>query len=299
MSKTASSMEEIDSFLAWMHGRYKPATRTVYESILKDAEEKRQLLKIGAPIGSLNAVELGKIQAAVQAESEKKWILATSVLKTFYKWRGRQDLWATLTPQKYSVTVREPVWLEEKAVSRIIDAAEGAQNRAMLQTAYDLALRCGEVCLMDKAWINWKAKTALVKREKSHREILTEHLLPVQEKTLMMLQLYLKERGEDEEPALFIREGRGRGGKERHRIDSQTVQVVFNKALEAARIPREKAGRRVTFHSLRHSRLTHMALEGLRTGNPDLSIVPLAKFAGHRRTDTTLIYLHLAGEALR
>jgi integrase len=288
------AVEAVDkeSFLRWMEGRYKPTTINYYRSLLEDVDEKRVSLDIERPLSGLTVDDLSRIQSLVESEGRKKWIVATSVLKSFYWFRGRDDLARLLTPRKYDVEVREPLWLEERVVNRIIESAPTNQDRAMLQVAYDLALRCSEVTLMDKAFINWKERTSVVLREKSHREMYSRSVLPISEKSLTLLRLYLNERGEDDEPALFVRKG-GKESRGLHRIDSQSVQLALKRAMENAGVKPVKDGRKITFHAFaRHSRLTHMAMERK-------DIIDIAKFAGHRRTDTTLMYIHLAGEALR
>jgi len=60
-------------------------------------------------------------------------------------------------------------------------------------------------------------------------------------------------------------------------------------------LPTGKEG--YTFHSLRHSRITHIAIKQLREkGFAD--VASLAKFAGHLKTETTLMYIHLASKYL-
>ena len=67
----------------------------------------------------------------------------------------------------------------------------------------------------------------------------------------------------------------------------------FKKRLKMCELDPNK----YTFHSLRHSRLTHMAIHQLRTRGY-VDIVGLAKFAGHSRPDTTMMYVHLAHKYL-
>jgi len=48
-----------------------------------------------------------------------------------------------------------------------------------------------------------------------------------------------------------------------------------------------------TFHSLRHSRVTHIALAELAEKGV-VDELSLSKFAGHLRVETTRMYVHLA-----
>ncbi|MCZ6825390.1 MAG: site-specific integrase, partial [Gemmatimonadetes bacterium] len=44
-----------------------------------------------------------------------------------------------------------------------------------------------------------------------------------------------------------------------------------------------------TPHTLRHLRLTHLAIKGL-------SLQEIATYAGHRSLESTMIYIHLSGQ---
>ena len=50
-----------------------------------------------------------------------------------------------------------------------------------------------------------------------------------------------------------------------------------------------------TFQSLRHSRITHIAIRELEEKGV-VDELGLAKFAGHLRVETTRIYVHLAAK---
>ena len=71
-----------------------------------------------------------------------------------------------------------------------------------------------------------------------------------------------------------------------------TIQGRFNG--RAAQIGLEP---RYSFHCLRHSKVTHMALAQLREKGV-VDELSLSKFAGHLRVETTRMYVHLATKHL-
>lgn len=71
-------------------------------------------------------------------------------IKSFSEFAGKNDL-ASKVPPPSSRRSPEPKWLTEDHVKSIIKHATTLRDTAMLQTAYDLALRVEEVCLLDRS----------------------------------------------------------------------------------------------------------------------------------------------------
>jgi site-specific recombinase XerD len=75
-------------------------------------------------------------------------------------------------------------------------------------------------------------------------------------------------------------------GQNQQKYSVRSIQQIFHRAKDAAKI-----AKKVTPHSLRHSRLTHLCEAGM-------DIYKLKEFAGHNNIKTTEIYLHLSKSSL-
>lgn len=200
-------------------------------------------------------------------------------LKSFFEWLGRHDV-ASRIPTPSTWNVSTPKWLEEDKVETIVNAAFAIRDKALLQAAYDLALRVSEVCLLDRDFLSLRSRTMKVLRLK--RRGFREDILPIEDRTAELLKQYLDGRL-DANQALFVARS-VKGGVSRMSHDA--VNYAFKRACKAAGIEN------VTFHVLRHSKLTHMAISGA-------DIATIAKFAGHSNINSTLVYIHLAADYLR
>ena len=161
------------------------------------------------------------------------------------------------------------------------DNATGRRDLAMVRCMCDLGLRVGEVVALSLDDIDWHQGVLKVSAGKSR----TERLLPLPRLTGEAISVYLC---------------RGRpSSADRHLFLRHTVPVgtPLKPGLVAARV--RTAFARATGHSasigphvLRHTAATRMRCAGH-------SLKGIADVLGHRRVDTTMIYVKLDVEALR
>jgi site-specific recombinase XerD len=96
---------------------------------------------------------------------------------------------------------------------------------------------------------------------------------------MQLLAMYMQNTNGADDSPLFP------SGKTNSHMESASISAMFrDRALELD-IDR-------TFHSLRHSRATHLIRDGA-------DIYTVSKLLRHQRIDTTTIYVHLAQEDLR
>jgi site-specific recombinase XerD len=161
-------------------------------------------------------------------------------------------------------------------------AKEPIRNRLMLAMSYDAGLRREELCLLETADIDPARRTVHVRAEttKSRRS----RVLPYSVTTDELFGRYLEQRRavSRERGRLFLSQS--------PRNRAQPVSIwAWSKIVGA--IARRAAVTGFTPHTLRHLCLTDLA-------RADWDIHEIATFAGHRRIETTLIYVHLSARDL-
>lgn len=170
-----------------------------------------------------------------------------------------------------------PQILSIQEVDRLINATQNIKHRSILQVMYSCALRISEVpkieCNKRICHIDSDRRTLLVAGAKGFKD----RYVPIPAATISLLRTYRLA-----DPAgkwLFM-------GQNQQRYSERSIQQIFKRAKEAAGI-----AKRITPHSLRHSRLTHLCEAGM-------DIYKLKEFAGHNNIKTTEIYLHLSKSSL-
>ena len=166
----------------------------------------------------------------------------------------------------------------------ILEAArtEPLRNRVMLTLAYDAALRREELCSINTQDLDPAHRLLRIRAETTKTR--QERIVPYSETTSLLLRAYLQRRREisRERGLLFLSESL------RNRAQPITIWT-WSKVIKGI-ATRARVGR-FTTHTLRHLCLTDLA----RTG---WDIHEIARFAGHRSTETTLLYIHLRGRDL-
>ena len=172
----------------------------------------------------------------------------------------------------------ESQWLELLAVA----AGEPARNRVMLALAYDAALRREELCSLRTDDVDPAHRTLRIRAETTKNRL--ERVVPYSAPTGILLSGYLAHRAtlSRARGPLFLSESR------RNRAAPLTLwtwsKVVRRLAL-AAELPQ------LPNDTTRHLCLTDLARMGWE-------LHAIARFAGHRSTDSTLAYIHLSGRDL-
>ncbi len=193
-------------------------------------------------------------------------------LKAFFECFGRRDMATWVPTPSFSITY-EPKWIPMDKIDDVID------DEAPLVVAYDLALRLSELFLLRRSTYNPRTGdievTRLKRKGRANKQILT--LSP---RAKDVLNRYLEGR-KDNDDRIFT-------------MSPRMVQYIFKRQLKKAGLDPSE----YTFHSLRHSRATHIAIKELKEKGY-VDIVSLAKFLGHSRPETTMIYVHIANKYIR
>ncbi|CAN5744200.1 site-specific integrase [soil metagenome] len=159
---------------------------------------------------------------------------------------------------------------------------EPVRNRLMLAFAYDCALRREELCSLRTDDLDPAHRTVRIRAETTKGK--SERVVPYSEPTAELYGAYLeKRRALSRSPGpLFLSESR------RNRAEPVTIwtwsKVVRKVALSSG-------VEHFSTHTLRHLCLTDLARAGW-------DIHEIARFAGHKSTETTLQYIHLSGRDL-
>lgn len=166
----------------------------------------------------------------------------------------------------------------------ILEAArkEPLRNRVMFALAYDAALRREELCAIEIQDINPGQHLVRIRAETTKNR--QERVVPYSEVTGVLYERYLQHRRQLSRMRgpLFLSES--------NRNAAQPLSIwTWSKVVR--RIALQADVERFSTHTLRHLCLTDLARAGW-------DIHEIARFAGHRSTQTTLRYIHLSGRDL-
>jgi len=235
----------------------------------------RDFLKVFLKTPPLQATAMDFTDWFKHLEDDKHYSKRTvkvgaSALKRFYKALGHPEI-ASMIPLPNIGEVTEAKWLGEDAMFKLIGKV------TVLCTAYDLALRIGEVGLLKAETFNHQTGVIQVIREK-HKGRPNKYQLTLSPWCREILSNYLA-RNQIKHGQIF-------------QNSVMTFNTIFRRRRQLAGLD---SGYK--FHCLRHSRLTHIAIHELETKGT-VDIVSLAKFAGHSNVNITLNYIHLASTYL-
>jgi site-specific recombinase XerD len=156
------------------------------------------------------------------------------------------------------------------------------RTRAMFALAYDGALRREEVCAIRIADVDPGLRLLRIRAEDTKNG--QERVVPYSASAGELYGAYLNVRCRtSREPgALFLSESRRNAGKP---LSIWTWSKAVTSIADQAGVSE------FTTHTLRHLSLTDLARDGW-------DVHEIAKFAGHRSIESTLIYVHLSGREL-
>ena len=180
---------------------------------------------------------------------------------------------------------RPEPWLPSDAEWRAVLAAargEPLRNRLLLALSYDAGLRREEVCALSTADIDPAHRLLHIRAEVTKSRC--GRTVPYSVATGELYAAYLGHRRSLSQARgpLFLSESR--------RNHAQPV-TIWTWAKVMQRIAARAGFPQFTPHTLRHLCLTDLARAGW-------DIHDIARFAGHRSTQTTLLYIHLSGREL-
>jgi site-specific recombinase XerD len=160
--------------------------------------------------------------------------------------------------------------------------AESIRNRVMLALAYDAGLRREELCALEISDLDPAFRLLRIRAETTKNK--QERVVPYSEATGSLLATYLKRRRQlsSQPQPLFLSES--------HRNHAQPLSIwTWSKVVK--NIAERASVRQFTTHTPRHLCLTDLAHAGW-------DIHEIARFAGHRSLQSTLLYIHLSGRDL-
>lgn len=166
----------------------------------------------------------------------------------------------------------------------VLEAArqEPLRNRVMFALAYDAGLRREELCSLETGDIDPAYRLLTIRAETTKNR--RSRVVPYSEATGLLLAAYLHHRrqlSQDRGP-LFLSES--------HRNQSRPITIwTWSKVVHG--LAKRASVTQLTTHTLRHLCLTDLARAGW-------DIHEIATFAGHKSTQTTLLYIHLSGREL-
>ena len=168
-----------------------------------------------------------------------------------------------------------PTVLSRPQVAALLSTPRNLKHRAMLATLYAAGLRVSELCALQLPDIESQRMVIRVRQGKGQRD----RLVMLSPRLLQLLRHYWKHY----QPPLWLFPGRTLTAP----ITHDSVRSMCRHAGELAQLPHP-----VFPHMLRHSFATPMLEDGV-----DLRRLQL--LLGHRRLDTTRLYLHVASRALQ
>jgi site-specific recombinase XerD len=168
-----------------------------------------------------------------------------------------------------------PSILNVEEIQRLVNSISNIKQRACIQLIYACGLRIGEVVNIKVADVDGPCKQIHIRQAKGGKD----RIVPIPEQTLTMLREYYRQYKPDN--YLFA-------GQIHSQYDVRSIQQTFHRAKDAAGIKKK-----VTVHSLRHSRATHLVDNGV-----DMSLIQ--KFLGHAHIKTTVdYYLHTSIQTMQ
>jgi len=205
-----------------------------------------------------------------------------SCLRSFFRFLCREGYLKnnpvlTLVSPKRQKTL--PLFLTEEEVVRLIESPKldkelGMRDRAILETLYSTGMRVSELVNLNVADVDFISGVAKVMGKGKK-----ERLVPIGEKAIEAIRLYLAKRKRQSE-ALFL-------NKNYRRITDRGVRDILSRYI---RLLSFKKG--ISPHKIRHSFATHLLNRGA-----DLRSVQ--ELLGHANISTTQIYTHLTTERLK
>src|SRR5262245_5305986 len=278
-------MALVDDFLAHLRGARNLSKHTLraYAGDLRRFVDFLRGEEIIAA-GRVDPATIRRYQATLAAGNLAKSSMARSLacLRTFFSFLERRGV-VKVHPAANLKGPRKdrklPGVLDEKEVERLLDAAGGRRNRALLEVLYAGGLRVSEAVGLDVADATQAAGLVRVREGKGAKE----RLAPIGRAASRAIEAWLDERRRrvaNSGGPLFVNAGGGR-------LDVRSARRIVVAAAKAAGL-----SRRVSPHTLRHSFATHLLDRGC-----DLRSVQ--ELLGHENVTTTQIYTHVSVGRLR
>ena len=173
--------ELLDGYARWLELSRSSHTKDAYLSSVR-----RFMSFVGKDIDRISELDLTNYLYDLKRRCSDRSVARHGyAIRSFLEFIGKSEL-ASRIPIPSSWISCEPRWLEPEQVKLIIEHASSLRDKAILQTAYDLALRVSEVCLLNRDWLDIASKTMKVVRLK--RKGQRQFMLPIQDETAELLE---------------------------------------------------------------------------------------------------------------
>lgn len=163
-------------------------------------------------------------------------------------------------------------YLQPEDVSRVIQAAPGVREKAILAVAYNCGLRRSEIGLLTREdFVEARGHAGMLKVKRVKKDGLFEHEIPLWSRTSRLLREYLNTRHDFLEPLFLSRVRRPYSG--------QMVYLVFRSLAESLGFPPDLWHPHVLRHSI-----------GVHLRNMGIPIDEIREHLGHDDINSTLVY---------
>jgi site-specific recombinase XerD len=216
------------------------------------------------------------------------------VLRSFLKFMLKNGA-LVLNPDRLELPktrMRRIEFLTDQEISRLIESVmidttvpevQKKRNEAIILTLFGSGLRLSELLALKKSEIFGDEKQITI--EGKGGKVRTTFLAPASQEAILN---YLKIRGEDENPFLFISHSKNRPENKKFKsLTPRMVQILIKKYANRLGIYK-----RITPHTFRHSFATKLLMKGgdLRT---------VQTLLGHSNIATTQIYTHISDQRIK
>jgi len=220
----------------------------------------------------INIIKKYLLEKQNKGQSGQTINLYLNAIKYFYREIFKSKVAVNI--KFFKTSKKLPIVLSRTEIEKIINAIENKKHRLLISLSYGSGLRVSEAINLKIKDINLEELTIHLKNAKGSRDRLTIF----SEKLKNELREFIVLR--DMNNYVFDSE---RGEK----LTSRTAQKVFENALKNAKIKKS-----ATFHSLRHSFVTHLLENGV-----DIRYVQ--ELLGHANIRTTQVYTKVTNPKLK
>lgn len=217
------------------------------------------------------------------------YILTYDSSRTINQKRYSIQLFYSVIFNQYKKLDRMPSAKVENKIPEILTAGEcmlmfskikNLKHRAMVQLTYACGLRISEPLGIRVRHISKLGNTLFIEQSKGAKD----RVIPIPEETLNLVREYFKAYIKTYTADTFLFQGQSKNKEE---YSASSLRQILKRACKEAGIYKK-----IKYHSLRHSRATHLHQAGM-------DIRDLALFLGHGSTKTTEIYLHTGVDDLQ
>ena len=167
-----------------------------------------------------------------------------------------------------------PIVLNKTEVRALLLAPKYLRHRLMFGLLYGCGLRSYELCDLHCSDIDFERKTVFIRKKKGH----TDRYLPLSDMLARGLKKYIN----NDHPADYLFYSQVSTDGNQQPITARAIQWAIKESRSKI-----STYKKFTAHTLRHSFATHLLEDGI-------NILTIKELMGHKRIETTMIYLQIA-----